>query len=123
MSRLLAGAVLSFAVAARAAALAPVEQVRVEYLLSVVASLQDAQFIRNGKSYDSQAAVRHMRTKLHAAGSRVQTAEDFIRYCASQSSISGQPYEIRFADGRVAFSADFLSQKLREFDTDNGRHR
>lgn len=57
-----------------------------------------------------------MRTKLRIAGSHVKTAEDFIRYCASESSVSGKPYEIRFPDGRVVYSADFLRQKLREFD-------
>ncbi len=120
MSRHLALALLSFAALARAGDPSPLEHSRIEYLLSVVASLHDAQFIRNGKAYDSQAAVNHLRTKLRAAGARVQTAEDFIRYCASQSSVSGQPYEIRFADGRVVLAADFLRQELLEFDRENG---
>ena len=70
---------------------------------------------------DSAAAVRHLQLKLQAAGSRIKTAEDFIRYCASASSISGKPYEIRFSDGRVVRSADFMQEKLREFDEENGR--
>jgi hypothetical protein len=121
MCRILAvallSALLSAAPAARARELAPIEQARIEYLLSVVASLHDAEFIRNGKAYDSRAAADHLRTKLRAAGSRVQTAEDFIRYCAAESSVSGRPYEIRLADGRVLLAADFLTQELREFDT------
>lgn len=83
--------------------------------------MHDAQFIRNGKAYDSAAAASHLRAKLRVAGGRVKTAEDFIRYCASQSSVSGEPYEIRFADGRVILSADFLRQKLLEFDAQNPR--
>jgi hypothetical protein len=118
--RLLAVALLAVASLARAGALAPPEHVRIEYLLSVVGSLHEAQFIRNGTAYDSTAAVSHMRTKLRAAGSRVRTAEDFVRYCASTSSISGKPYEIRFPDGRVVRSADFLRQKLVEFDRQQG---
>ena len=110
------GALLAFAGPIGASDPSPVEEARIEYLLAVVASLQDAQFIRNGKAYDSRAAVEHLRTKLRAAGSRVQTAEDFIRACASESSISGKPYEIRFADGTVLLAADFLRQKLLEFD-------
>jgi hypothetical protein len=55
------------------------------------------------------------------AGSRVKTAEDFIRYCGSESAVSGRPYEIRFPDGRVVRSADFLRQKLIDFDKANGR--
>ena len=117
MSRLLAFALLTLATAAaNATDRVPAEEARIEYLLAVVASLHDAQFIRNGTGYDSTAAVKHMRTKLRIAGSHVKTAEDFIRYCGSESSVSGKPYEIRFPDGRVVLSADFLRLKLREFD-------
>ena len=114
------GALLVLAALTGASDPSPLEDARIEYLLTVVASLQDAQFIRNGKAYDSKAAVDHLRTKLRAAGSRVQTAEDFIRDCASKSSISGKPYEIRFADGTVLLAADFLRQKLLEFDARRG---
>jgi hypothetical protein len=116
MARLLAIAFLTFAVAANAGDRSPAENARIEYLLRIVASLHDAQFIRNGTSYDSAAAVKHLRLKLRAAGSRIKTAEDFILYCASASSVSGRPYQIRFSDGRVVLSVDFLRQKLMEFD-------
>jgi hypothetical protein len=119
MARLLGIAFLTLALTANAGDRLPGEDERIEYLLGVVASLHDAQFIRNGTSYDGMAAVKHLRLKLRAAGSHVMTAEDFIRYCASASSVSGRPYEIRFPDGRVVPSADFLQQKLMEFDKGN----
>ena len=119
MSRLFAVALLTIATVASADNRVPAEDVRIEYLLTVVSSLQDAQFIRNGTAYDSAAAVKHMRAKLRVAGGRVKTAEDFIRYCGSESSVSGKPYEIRFADGRMVLSADFLRLKLAEFDAGN----
>jgi len=114
------GALLALAALTGASDHSPIEDARIEYLLTAVGSLQDAKFIRNGKTYDSKAAVDHLRSKLRAAGSRVQTAEDFIRVCASESSISGKPYEIRFADGTVLRAADFLRQKLLEFDALRG---
>jgi hypothetical protein len=120
MSRLIAAALLTLATVANATDRLPVEEARIEYLLAVVASLHDGQFIRNGTAYDSTAAVKHMRTKLRLAGSRVKTAEDFIRYCGSESSVSGKPYEIRFPDGQVVRSADFLRLKLIEFDQSGG---
>ena len=92
------------------------EEARIEYLIASVESLAGAQFIRNGEVYDAHAAVEHLRFKLRIAGARVRTAEDFIRCCASASSVSGQPYQIRFADGRVVPAAEFLRQKLAEFD-------
>lgn len=121
MSRLVAVVLLAFASLANAVDRPPAEDARIEYLLAVVASLHDTEFIRNGKAYDGAAAVRHLREKLELAGSRVKTAEDFIRYCGSQSSVSGKPYEIRFPDGRVVLSADFLQQKLIDFDRTRAR--
>jgi hypothetical protein len=119
MSRLYAVLLLTLATVAAATNRLPAEDARIEYLLAVVASLQDVQFIRNGTAYDSAAAVKHMRAKLRVAGGRVKTAEDFIRYCGSESAVSGKPYEIHFPDGRVVLSADFLRQKLAEFDAAN----
>jgi hypothetical protein len=119
MVRLLAIACLVFAAAVNASDRSPAEDARIDYLLAIVASMHDAQFIRNGTSYDGAAAVKHLQLKLRAAGSRVKTAEDFISYCASASSVSGKPYEIRFADGRVIRSADFLRQKLLDFQKEN----
>jgi Family of unknown function (DUF5329) len=116
MSRVLAVLLLSFAVAAHAGDISSAENARIEYLFAAIASLPGAQFIRNGTSYDNKAAIDHLRTKLRFAGSHIKTAEDFIDYCASKSSISGKPYEIRFSDGSVVPSAAFLRQKLLEFD-------
>jgi hypothetical protein len=121
MLRLFAVAFLTVSAAAGAGDRSPTEDARIEYLLAIVASLHDAQFIRNGTSYDGATAVKHLRLKLRAEGSRVKTAEDFIRYCASASSVSGRQYEIRFSDGRLVHSADFLRQKLMEFDKENER--
>jgi len=51
------------------------------------------------------------------AGARVRTAENFITCCATGSSMSGEKYRIRFADGRVGDNAVFLRQRLAEFRT------
>jgi hypothetical protein len=45
----------------------------------------------------------------------VKSADDFIRYCATGSSISGLPYQIRFPDGRTVTSEAYLRGKLDEF--------
>jgi hypothetical protein len=92
-----------------------IEARKIEYLITAVRSLQGATFFRNGKAYDSVAAADHLRTKWRMAGSHVQTAEDFIRECASASSVSGTPYSIHFADGHMVMSAQFLREKLSEY--------
>jgi hypothetical protein len=121
MTRLFAMILLTLSAMAHAADIAPAENARIQYLLASIETLTGAEFIRNGAAYDAQAAADHLRLKLRSAGSRVKTAEDFIVHCATQSSMSGEPYQIRFADGRVISSAAFLHQKLVEFDANNGR--
>ena len=88
------------------------EQARIEYLIESVAALNGARFIRNGAEFNSREAADHLRVKLRNAGSRVRTAEDFILYCATGSSTSGEKYRIRLADGRTVDTADFLHGKL-----------
>ncbi len=106
----------------RAADAPALELQKIDYLIGSVEGLQGAEFLRNGKSYDAQEAGKHLRLKLRMAGSRVVTAEDFIRLCASVSSMSGLPYQIKFGDGRVVSSADFLRQKLAEFGREGPGH-
>jgi hypothetical protein len=57
-----------------------------------------------------------LRLKLRNAGGRSNTTDDFIRLCGSTSSVSGQPYQIRFADGTLLTSEAFLRAKLEELD-------
>lgn len=102
--------------AVRADATPMTEEQKIEYLIGSVARLMDAKFVRNGAIHDARDAADHLRLKLRNAGSRVKTAEDFIRLCGTGSSVSGQPYQIRFDDGTVVASAVFLRAKLAELD-------
>ena len=92
------------------------EQQRIDYLIQSFSSFKGAVFIRNGKEYDAQAARDHLQTKLNYAGERVKTAEQFVKYCASESSMTHQPYKIRLADGTVMETAPYFLEKLKEFD-------
>ena len=89
------------------------EAARIQYLLASVEALEGAKFIRNGSEHDARAAADHLRLKLKAAGSKVKTAEDFIKFCASRSSMTGEPYLIRLADGTTVRSEVFFRNKLR----------
>ena len=108
--------VLGVSFAGPAAAAAPVEQRKIEYLIAAVATLPGATFIRNGTAYDGPAAAAHLRLKLRNAGDRIVSADDFIRTCASASSMSGRPYLIRYADGRVVTAESFLRDRLAAYE-------
>jgi len=94
------------------------ETAKIQYLLASVEALEGAKFIRNGREYDARAASSHLRLKLKVAGNKVKTAEDFIKLCASKSSITGEPYLMRFADGATVKSEVFFRNKLKIFATD-----
>ena len=102
--------------AAVPAAPSAAEQARIDALIDAVARQRDAQFIRNGKAYLPADAATFLREKLKSRGADVTTAEQFIERIASTSSTSGQPYRIRFADGRQVTSAEFLSAQLKTLD-------
>ncbi|HEY5521977.1 MAG TPA: DUF5329 family protein [Desulfuromonadaceae bacterium] len=91
---------------------------KIEFLISSVENLKGTKFIRNGSEYDGKEAAEHLRMKLNNVGKKVQTAEDFIRLCASKSYISGKPYMIRTSDGKTIKSEDYFQKKLREYNSD-----
>jgi hypothetical protein len=91
-----------------------IEKNKIDFLISSVANLKGAIFIRNGEKYNGQEAAKHLRMKLQSAVV-VQTADDFIRLCASQSSFSGKPYMIRLPDGKTIKSEEYFREKLQEY--------
>lgn len=92
------------------------ETAKIQALIGTVEKSRSLVFIRNGSEHDPVQAASHLRLKWKNAGKRVRTAEDFIRYCATGSSMSGKPYRIRFADGRVEDSAVYFHSQLRRIE-------
>jgi len=86
---------------------------KINHLIASVEGLQGATFIRNGSEHDARTASNHLRRKLKAMGDKVKTAEDFIEFCASKSSMTGEPYLIRLADGSIIKSELFFNDKLK----------
>lgn len=99
------------------------EAAKIRYLIESVETLRGVTFLRNGGEHDARQAAEHLRLKLKRAGSRVQTAEEFIRLCASRSSISGEPYGLRFPDGRTIDAEQFFRERLRAFAPATPRQR
>jgi hypothetical protein len=94
------------------------EAAKIRYLIAAVETLEGAQFIRNGRAYDAKAAADHLRLKLKTAGNQVKTADDFIRFCGSRSSLSGERYQIRLADGATVDSEVFFRNRLKTLPAD-----
>lgn len=92
------------------------EQSRIERLIRYVESQKAMKFIRNGSEYSAEDAGKFLRGKLEAMGSEVTTARQFIQRIASRSSMSGQPYHVRLADGTMQLAESFLEEELRRIE-------
>lgn|SRR5665648_186105 len=93
------------------------EKEKIGFLISSIENMKGAKFIRNGTEHDGKEAADHLRMKLQTAGGKVQTADDFIRLCASKSFISGKPYKIRLSDGTTENSEQYFRGKLKEYNS------
>jgi hypothetical protein len=71
-------------------------------------------FIRNGKEYNTKEALEHILNKYEYTKHWIKSAEDFIKYTATKSSMSGRPYTVR-CDGQEILCAEWLSEELNRF--------
>jgi hypothetical protein len=85
----------------------------IDHLLKFVAA-SSCTFIRNGTEYPSDKARDHLASKYQFAGSRIKTAEEFIRYLATESSMSGEPYHVRCGN-TDALSGVWLTTELTRY--------
>ena len=115
--RFLVGVAVLAGIGAVAAAPPPHEQTRIEKLIHFVEVQKDMKFVRNGTEYSCADAGKFLRGKLESMGKEVTTAREFIERIASKSSMSGQPYQVKFADGRMMPASQFLHEELKRLDT------
>jgi hypothetical protein len=90
----------------------PTEAEKIQMLITYVEQLKDAKFIRNGDEHTAKEAAKFFRKKLDRKEKEVKTARDFIAKCASVSTTSGKPYEIKFANGKILTTAEALTKEL-----------
>ncbi|MCU0846404.1 MAG: DUF5329 domain-containing protein [Spirochaetes bacterium] len=91
------------------------EAEKIKYLLDEIEK-SGAVFIRNNGMYPSTEARRHLELKMKNAGGRIKTASQFIEHVASKSSFSGEAYFIRMKNGREYKVADWLREKLADYE-------
>jgi hypothetical protein len=69
------------------------------------------EFERNDSVYDSGEARSHMERKYNYVKSRVNNAEEFIKYAATESSMSGKKYYVT-CNGARQTSSEWLHNEL-----------
>ncbi|MEN6437580.1 MAG: DUF5329 family protein [Syntrophobacter sp.] len=91
----------------------------ITYLIDQIAK-SHLTFTRNGIEYSSQEAAGHVRKKYEHFKSRIESPEDFIQVCASKSLMSGKPYLVATAQGKIPV-ANWLGETLAEYERGKNR--
>lgn len=85
----------------------------IETLLGKLAA-SGCEFNRNGSWHSGTEAKAHLLRKLEYLedNGRVETTEQFIELAASQSSFSGQPYQVKCGEAAAVNSREWLTTEL-----------
>jgi hypothetical protein len=85
----------------------------IETLLSNLQA-SGCEFNRNGSWHNGEEAKAHLLRKLEYLQDKgsVQTTEQFIELAASESSFSGQPYQVKCGEGAAVSSRQWLTTEL-----------
>ena len=89
-------------------------QQEIDHLLEFVASTT-CQYERNGNVYDGARAVKHINRKYEYFKDEINSAEDFIKYSATKSTMSGKHYKIHCSNVPVQNSSDWLLDELQKY--------
>lgn len=90
----------------------PAEQVKeVDYLLSFIKS-SNCIINRNGSNHPAEKGVRHIERKYDYFRDDIQSTEDFIKYSATKSTMSGKFYTVKCPDAATIKTQDWLLMEL-----------
>lgn len=84
----------------------------IAYLLHYIET-SHATFIRNGTEHTPAEAVAHVKAKYAHFKPQIKTPEDFIRLSASKSLLTGQPYQVKTAEGKEMHLDTWLTEALK----------
>ena len=87
-------------------------EAEIEYLLHYVEE-SGCLFIRNGDEHASPSAASHLRLKYSRGKRYAGTAEQFIDRLASESSWTGETYQVS-CEGEIEPAGDWLHRALAE---------
>ncbi|KPJ91224.1 MAG: hypothetical protein AMJ55_12230, partial [Gammaproteobacteria bacterium SG8_15] len=71
-------------------------------------------FIRNGSAHSGPDAKEHIVKKYNYFKDRISSAEQFIEYAATKSTMSGKKYKVR-CDGKEYLTAQWLNDELKHY--------
>jgi hypothetical protein len=88
-------------------------EAEINHLLSYVENSQ-CRFIRNGSNHSGPDAKEHIVKKYNYFKDRIHSAEQFIEYSATKSTMSGKKYKV-ICDGNEYLTAQWLNDELKNY--------
>jgi hypothetical protein len=88
-------------------------EVEIQHLFTFIED-SGCTFERNGTHYPAAEARSHIQKKYHHTERWIKTTEDFVKYTATKSSISGKPYHV-ICQGKRQPSARWLLAELERY--------
>ena len=89
-------------------------QKEIDHLLGFVAK-SSCKYERNGTMYDGVEAKNHIKKKYDYYLDKISSAEDFIKFSATESLLSGKKYIIHCPNMAVQKSGDWLLDELNKY--------
>ena len=89
-------------------------QQEIDHLLGYVADT-NCQYDRNGTVHSGPEAMDHINMKYEHYRKKVKIAEDFIKYSATKSMMSGKKYKIRCPGAEAVNASDWLLEELHRY--------
>ena len=92
----------------------PEQKNEVDHLLIFVKN-SDCILNRNGSEHSGTKAVKHIKKKYDYFIDDISTTEEFIKYSATKSTMSGKFYEISCPGEKVITTKTWLLDELRRY--------
>uniref|UniRef100_UPI0040578D81 DUF5329 family protein n=1 Tax=Candidatus Electrothrix sp. TaxID=2170559 RepID=UPI0040578D81 len=92
----------------------PEQQAEVAHLLQFVKS-STCRINRNGSFHQGEEAAEHIRKKYDYFQDKIRTTEDFIKYSASKSTMSGKYYTVHCDGQKPIQTQDWLLRELEAY--------
>ncbi|VAW58332.1 hypothetical protein MNBD_GAMMA08-2665 [hydrothermal vent metagenome] len=86
----------------------------VSHLLQFVKNSQ-CKINRNGAEHSGDKSYKHIENKYDYFRDDIKSTEDFIKYAATKSTMSGSYYEVTCPNKKTIKSRDWLLQELKRF--------
>jgi len=89
-------------------------QSEIDHLLAFLEN-SECHFERNGTMHTGKDTVNHVKKKYNYFKSRIDSAEKFIEYSATKSTMSGKYYMVLCKDNPMVKTQDWLLQELKNY--------